>query len=131
MRARRGANAIEFAMLMPVFFGLVLGVFDYSWIFASQAVVDTAVSRGCREGAMLDPLNEDPATEAEEIIRNMLEIGIVRCGGGCEVDLWDVGTVPRRSLVCSVTVGYSPLIGLVPSPDELTSALRVRYEWQR
>ena len=36
-RRRRGANAIEFALTLPIFLALVLGTMDYGLIFMTQA----------------------------------------------------------------------------------------------
>jgi len=42
--ARKGSAAIEFAMIAPVFFTLLLGIFEAAILFFSQAALQTAVT---------------------------------------------------------------------------------------
>jgi len=48
---RRGATAMEFALLFPVVFVLVSGVATYSWLFLMQAGLTDAVTEGARRSA--------------------------------------------------------------------------------
>src|SRR6476619_3535339 len=49
-RRRRGANAIEFALTLPLFLFIVFATLDYGYLFAMQAMLDDAVVLSCREG---------------------------------------------------------------------------------
>ncbi len=121
-RSRRGANAVEFGLTAPVFFAMVLGLMDYGWYFANQAGLNNANSLGCREGST--------ATARTEIGWR----SSMFCGGGCSttvLDLYAGETPPRRTLLCTTTTDYDPLIGFVPTPRTVTTSAYYRVEWQR
>ena len=54
-RARRGGNAIEFALLLPVFIAVISFIFEYGWYFFVRANAMSAVQAGCRAGAVVPP----------------------------------------------------------------------------
>jgi len=43
-----GATAVELAFLLPIFFGLVLGVIETGWLMAKFAMIDRAVTNTSR-----------------------------------------------------------------------------------
>ena len=65
MRAlrRRGANAIEFALILPPLLALLTGIMDYGWLYMVRTVATTAAREGAREGAFT-PQDDDPNTAA-------------------------------------------------------------------
>lgn len=46
--ARRGAAALEFAIVAPVFFALLFSIFEAGWFFFASAAVDQATARAAR-----------------------------------------------------------------------------------
>lgn len=60
-RNRRGASAVEFAMVAPVFFLLVFGMIEYGRMVMVQQVITNASREGCRravlDGATADGVN--------------------------------------------------------------------------
>ena len=126
---RRGANAVEFALTLPVFIFFMTGVFDYGYLMMSKAVLDAAVSEGIREGAIRDPAL---VPDIEVIAENRAqEIAAVLCGGSCTFVCTDSGTSPNRQLTCTGTWPTTPLVGFVPFPAQLTTTSRQLLEWQR
>ena len=66
---RRGSQAIEFALILPVFLMLVFGGIDFLWFMIEIAQVQQAVSSGCRGGAATGVnVYTDPYTRAQELI---------------------------------------------------------------
>jgi Flp pilus assembly protein TadG len=131
VRARRGANAVEFALTLPVFLMLVLGTMDYGLIFMTQAGLDSAVSIGCREGAMVDPLLADPTITAHD---QVVALANYWCADTpCDITVTDSGgpTAPVRTLECRISRETKAIIGFVPAPVELESVSQYRLEWQR
>lgn len=128
---RRGANAIEFALTLPVFLALVLGTMDYGLIFMTQAGLDNAVSIGCREGAMVDPQNGNPTSTAHTEVVALSDYWCSEVP--CSVTVLDSGgaTVPARTLECRISRETKPIIGFVPAPTNLSSVSYYRLEWQR
>lgn len=130
-RSRRGANAIEFALTLPVFLMIVLGLVDYGFLFGMQAGIDNATSLSCREGAMMDPNFGVPKDVAENDFNTR---GAMFCGAGCTNVAVDLATgdyaVPNRTLQCTTTRPMVPLVGFVPYPDTISSVAYYRLEWQ-
>jgi TadE-like protein len=130
-RQQRGANAIEFALTLPAFLALVLGAMEYGVIFMTQAGLDNAVSIGCREGAMVDPLIGDPVNAADNKVQ---ELSAYWCSEtACDIDIIDSGgaTVPTRTLECRISRDTNPVLEFVPAPLTLSSTSQYRLEWQR
>lgn len=60
---RRGANAVEFALILPVLLALLTGIMDYGWVYLLQHVATTAAREGAREGAVT-PQDQGPEARA-------------------------------------------------------------------
>jgi Flp pilus assembly protein TadG len=54
----RGAEAVEFALVVPIFLLLVFGVVDFGWMINNDTMVNNASREGARVGA-LDPVTAD------------------------------------------------------------------------
>lgn len=132
-RRRRGANAIEFALTLPLFLTLVLGVLDYGFLFGMQAGIDSAATLACREGAMVDPEFGSPTGEATSQFNN--RAAFFCAGSACTFTVNDLNSgnfaVPNRSLHCTATRVMSPLTGFVPYPTSISTISYYRFEWQR
>jgi hypothetical protein len=131
--ARRGANAIEFALTLPLFLTIMLGVMDYGFLFGMQAGLDSAATLSCREGAMVDPALGSPVGTA---VAQFNSRSSLFCGGGaCNFTATDLNSgpfaVPNRSLECSATRSMAPLTGFVPYPSSISTVSFFRFEWQR
>lgn len=137
MRLRRGANAIEFALTLPLFLFILFGLIEYGYLFAMQAGLDSAVALSCRTGAMVDPDNGSPVTDAEA---DFSKRGAIFCdgGGACSYAASDLQegayAVPNRTLKCEGTRTMTELTGLLPDeiyPKTIRSVSYYRLEWQR
>ncbi len=126
---RRGANAIEFALTLPIFLYLMLGVLDYGYLMMAHAILDAAAMEGTREGAITDPNNvADIAGVAESTAQG---VAGALCGGDCSYSCQDLGTAPEREIACDLRWTIDPIIGLVPFPTQIQSEGRQLLEWQR
>ncbi len=131
-RARRGSNVVEFALTLPIFFGIVMALVDFGWLYATQAGIHNLAAMACREGAMIDPEFGSPqATATSWITAN----SHLFCQTGCTVTVTDrdsgVNAVPNRTLECQITKNFTPLVGLTAMPPALTTTSQYRLEWQR
>jgi hypothetical protein len=136
-RSRSGANMIEFALILPTFLLMLMGLMDFGWLFFMRTSLDGAATRGCRAGALIDP-GEDEAnlvavhTAADDAMRAELALnGSGACGPDCYTRIGLEGDPPGRSLICEVGRRYTPLVGMVLGPMDLESRIAVRMEWQR
>ncbi len=136
-RQRRGSNAVEFALVLPVFVALIFGMMEFSWVFFQRTTVVHSVRNGCRAGATVHPDGDDrgsPATVAQDAIEGYLsELGL-DCGANisCTFDIQQVGSTPSENLDCSFSMDWEPLLGLamVPHPDQITARSIMQFELQ-
>lgn len=134
---RRGANAVEFALLLPVFVAVLAGAMELSWLFYQQSAVRSAVSRGCRAAAMMDPgsFESSMSTMVGAARANVLGQYTASVGPcpSCASNATAVGTVPTRSLRCELTAPYIGLTGLLGQrvAGDLQDSVVIRMEYQR
>lgn len=127
---RRGANAVELGLTLPVFFALLSGVIDYSWYFFGMAMGELAAHRGCRAAATVDPVFGDPQGRATAVFDQWLaHVGRTCADGACVVH--QEGDLPTLRLVCEVGWPTTPLVGLVPLPAEVRVVAGAHQEFQR
>ena len=125
---RRGANAVEFALTLPIFLTLMLGIMDYGYLMMAQAILDAAAMQGTREGAITDPNVASVVTTAENGARDVADF---MCAGDCTYSCVDLGSPPAREVLCTLTWDIDPLVGLVPFPNAIGASGRQLLEWQR
>lgn len=132
LRERRGSNVVEFALTLPVFVMIVIGIIDYGYLFAVQSGIHNAAAMGCREGAMVDPAFGSPTTTASSMISTM---GGLWCQSGCLITVNDLNSgtyaVPNRTLECQIVKNFVPLVGFGPMPAVVETTSQYRFEWQR
>lgn len=67
-RARRGAAAVELAVVSPLLFAMLFGIIEFGWLFTAQHTMVNAA----REGARLGCLQGSTAEEIEARTRSLL-----------------------------------------------------------
>ena len=121
---RKGSQAIEFALIFPIFVAFVFGGIDYFWYLLQRYELADAVVTGCRTGAIA---GESPYVDAISIAEDMItdNIGDMgECGADtCSVfvDASEGPTDDVWMLECSAEVVYQPLTGIIPMPTLLTA----------
>lgn len=137
-RDRRGASALEFALLLPVFVVLLTATIDLGWLFYQRSAIASAAALGCRAGALVDPGVDDVWWEdLEAAVQTRVEETFAATGapcdltGDCVTAVEAFGEDPGRSIGCSVSRGYTPLVGMVIPSMTLSYRMVVRLEWQR
>jgi len=63
---RRGANAVEFALLLPVLLTFTFGIMDLGWSYFIRHAAGSAAAAGARAGA-LTAQTADPSGHALEV----------------------------------------------------------------
>lgn len=133
-RARRGATAVEFALILPLFVMLMAVIMDGGWLFWQQSALDLAVHDGCRVGSLRDPGigNEDiavvRAAAAAAVETEMNARGVVCLD--CDIDVQSVTTATEDALLCQVDWDWTPAVGLLPA-SPIRSTITMRLEMQR
>lgn len=122
-RGRFGGNAIEFAMIMPVFLSIVFGMADYGWFYFQQSLSEHAVVVAMRAGAMKRPYDYEQgmgacsqcvATVQEKAVANLYDVGVSVSSAEVTPQLVSVGG--SCTLVLQSKIQHTPLIGFVPVP---------------
>ncbi len=135
MQTRRGANAIEFALTLPVFVALVLAVFEFGWMFFMRSTVIHAVRDGCRAGAVIPQLDvPSPESVATDRMSDFLAGVAIDCRGDsdrCGIAITTTGESPYQTMDCSLSISYEPLVGMIPHPETLAARSVVMYEVQQ
>ncbi len=135
-RERRGANAIEFALILPIYCALMSGIFDYGWMFYYKSAMDSAVAYGCRQGSVIDPglaevdIDTVLDTAETEIVAGVAQYGAA-CDSSCEATVEVYGTNPSRGILCRLTRTWTPLFGYGTESLTMASTTVMRLEWQR
>jgi Flp pilus assembly protein TadG len=127
-RARRGANAVEFALTLPVAVAVLAGIIDYGWIFFQQEAIQNATRDGVRFASVSTPL-EDHISRAIRATEDALQ----RSGidpATAKIDAYYEGVFPDERITVVTRVPFSPLFGIVPVPVNLGAQLSMRVESQ-
>ena len=123
---RRGAAAIEFALVVPVALVMLYGIAEYSWYMFNFMTVTTAVQEGVRTGSFVAS-EDDPAAVATAKVREQLTLY------GLHGDTATVTTAMTTDtygdvLSVRVQVPYTALVGLIPVPDTLDQRASAFHE---
>ncbi len=128
-RARRGANAVEFALLMPIAMGMAMGVFDYSWYFFQESLIMGGLREATRTASMQLADAEDAPGSCSPCVamaetRALEELDAL----GVELDSDDLGAHMEAiagtcAVVVEPTIPFTPLFGFLNEvlpvlPDE-------------
>ena len=131
---RRGANAIEFALCMPIWVLAVASIFDFGWLVFSKTTLDAATNEGCRAASFIDPgetLNQ--LAEIERVARARTIEAVERLSlqpcPSCKVSVRIIDTGPD-TLRCESSQTVAPVVGLSFGPRELRSVQAAFLQWQ-
>ena len=73
-RRQRGASAVEFALIMPIFFILLFGIIDFGWYFFNQHTIQYATREGTRlalVGGTLRDADENELSRGDSIVKKI------------------------------------------------------------
>jgi Flp pilus assembly protein TadG len=122
-RARaRGAAAVEFALILPLFCIILFGMIDYGWYFYQRFALSAAVRDGIRAGlsVLSTATPDDSWTTATKRIKAVLQnsnaIDPKLVSFGPAAGFRYSGFAPEFTLTVSAAYTFKPLIGLVPVP---------------
>jgi Flp pilus assembly protein TadG len=71
----RGAEAVEFALVVPIFLLLVFGVVDFGYMINHDTMVNNASREGARQGA-LDPVANDIKCTVRRALSTVEAVGV-------------------------------------------------------
>ena len=134
LKSERGAEVVEFALVLPMLLLLGLGIFDFGMLFQRYEVVTNAAREGARAGAV--GLTQAQVTA---VVQTYLNAGGLTATPTIQVTETTIGANPTLNAV-RVSVAYpngsfivGPLISMLGSSLQtvtLTSAATMRVEIQ-
>lgn len=133
-RGRRGAYAIEYALLLPVYVAMVLGCIDGAWVMWQRITMEAAVEDGCRSGSLRDPgvnfvaWSTVQSTASAAVVTRLESFG-VPCRD-CVVTVGRETVNGQVVLECSIERTIQPLAGVIDLTAGYAEAL-VEMEVQR
>jgi Flp pilus assembly protein TadG len=116
-RNRRGASAIEFALLLIPITLILGGIIEFGWLFLQSNTLLMAARAGARAGAAVaESASPGPGDVAEDVARdNLTALGIdpnTVTITGCVTSL-SAGGLNERAVKVTLSQPYSPLTGLL------------------
>lgn len=126
----RGAAAVEFALVLPVFLTVVFGVIEYGFVFYQQFNLAGAVRDGLRQGVTISQsASPDPrSTAVQKAQANLQTLGITP--SSVTLTATYSGSAPTKIMTLKATMTYVKLIGFVPTPSQLKYAMTMMLELQ-
>lgn len=135
-----GAAAVEFALVVPILLGLMLGIVDYGLWFGDSLNVRQGVREGARQAVVDDLATTPGCTSGTDLAKaaciTKLRIGAMGGQTYVRITVLTPASVPTTEwkkgnhlLVCAM-VKEDGLTGLTPMPSDalLTSSVRMRIE---
>ena len=126
--SRRGSQAVEFALCVPILVLVLGGIIEYGLMFNQYLSVLSAARDGSRWGATPGVDGLDAEEEATQQVRDSLDMLGLSCTtqeenlGVCTItsELTDVEGLDAIKVL--VEVAYEPITGgLLPVPDKLAA----------
>ena len=131
---RRGSNAIELALILPLILTTVFAAVDYGWYYSQWFTMQTTVSHAARVGATA------PQDDVESSVQNTPELEAeyaadarwashAHGGSAMFAVSRNVGTLPELITV-NGTVPYESLTGWFPMPStiDITSTMVMQQQ---
>lgn len=112
-RDQRGAAAVEFAMIAPIFFGLLIGIIDVGRYMWTLNTIQYAIDQGVRAGVVQQLSDQD----VTDLVKNSLA-GLK--AGAIDVDVTDNGA----SLTVAAATDYAFLFPISMFMSGTTISLR-------
>lgn len=114
---RYGSVAVEFAFVAPVFFVMVLGVFEFGRAMMVQTLLTSAAQQGARAGA----LNGAQLANVTATVNNYLSgAGVTGASTACSPSP-PSNAAPGTDITVTVSIPYSS-VSWIPSPKYLKTA---------
>ena len=80
LRSSRGANAVEFALIAPVFILILMGIIDFGRIFNAYITITHAAREGARWAAVCETCtDQDVRQRAHDRASSTLDVTAVAC----------------------------------------------------
>ena len=116
----RGAAAVEFALIVPIVFLLLVGIITFGFVLNAQVTITQAAREGARLAAIC---YQDPSCSSTVVARTQgAAPGLTIPAGGVSVDTSGCGTTGASGTPgdAIVTVTYTVNLGIPPVAGGVT-----------
>jgi Flp pilus assembly protein TadG len=130
-KLRRGSQAVEFALILPVLLGISSSIIDYSWYFQMQGEIVDLTKTVVRSASTLDATTSEfsPCQYVQQNLHSSLnQAGYSQQDRNIQSEI-DNSTGEAR-LVVNLYQSFSPLFGLITTPQNSSVRLVMRLEDQ-
>lgn len=117
-----GNAAIELALILPLLVILLAGILDYGQIYFTRLTMTNAAREGARVGVTL------PEADAQGAAITTASTYLANAGVDAAVTATSPSQADPTVTVTVTIVPFEPLIGLVPTPSQLTVSASMRWE---
>jgi hypothetical protein len=125
-RSRRGAAAIEFALVLPVLVGLLMGAIEWGWYLRHEILVVHIARDAAAAGALSKPADGPDTVALARAWDALVEGHIDPARAHLDADV--VSSVYGPVISVDVVVDYDPLLRWVPTPSRLAAHHRTLLE---
>jgi len=127
--SRRGSQAVEFALCLPIIATVLFGILEYGVMFNQWLSILSATRDGARWGANPGVELDEAEDEAIAQVRSSLALLGLSCTtaeqsrGDCQVVSGMTEVEGLDAVRVSTSIDYTPMTGgLLPVPEQLTSS---------
>ena len=130
-RARRGSAAVEFALVAPLFFGLLFAIIELALIFFASQVLETVTQDSARV-IMTGQAQTSAYTQAQ--FKNLVcskVVALFDCANGVSIDVQSYSAFGSVNIADPIDAGknfVAPNNYLPGGPGDIV-VVRVFYQW--
>lgn len=119
-RSEKGQALVEFALILPILLGLILGMIEFGWILNGKLTLTNAA----REGARAAVASEDAIIAAKDaVVKACQASGLTSIGATINID------ETAKSATVKASAKMKPIVGLFFDKDvSLTAQAVMRLE---
>lgn len=126
----KGQSLVEFALVMPIFLSLILGMLEFGWIFNGQITLTSAAREGARVAVVYDTAAA-ASTPVQTAVQSSSGVSSLRNITAVTTfpTIMETGPDGVNNAKVTVTAKIDPLVGLfVHGPVNLSATAIMRLE---
>lgn len=125
-RSESGQSIVEFAFVLPLLLGIVLGIIQFGITFNNYLTITDAARVGARKAAVSRLLGDNGASARDAVIAAASNINLTPAQVDVQATDW---TTPGSDVTVSVTYPYAlNILGWVVASGNLKSSTHERLE---
>ena len=123
---RRGAVAVEFALVLPILLALLIGVLEWGRVLEREVALVQVVRDGALAAARSAHTLDHAGVARARITGGLPDAGFA--AADADISVTPVVLACGAALEVRVSLPFAPMVPLVPVPASLSSVTTVRLE---